>query len=151
MNTAQDLEAIFGIFHDGVIDGATIQADLVELKIEILYLAELIDEKYEFLHLTLKGVESIQFDAWTDETTIISDWRAVFDLEIEINSSEVDQAGNIVVYSYCDNAPEGKFSGGKLIISCSDYQLHDQGGNPMTLDELKKLSDHYWNDVFGKE
>ena len=44
MDKKQELEDIFTIFHDGIIEGFKIESDTIHLKICTEYLAELIDE-----------------------------------------------------------------------------------------------------------
>ena len=150
MSKIQDIEDIFSIFHDGFIEGYQIDSDTVDLKIGIQYLAELIDEKYEYLNLKLLGVESIKYDAWTDEPYVMTDWDAIFDLGIEVLSTETNNKGQLIVHSNCDNAPNDSFKGGKLIIKCSDYKLSDEANNSLTTNQLKELSSYYWNENFGK-
>lgn len=150
MSKIQDIEDVFSIFHDGYIEDYQIDSDTVDLKIGIQYLAELIDKRYEYLNLRLLGVESIKYDAWADEPFIVTDWNEIFDLGIEILSTEADDDGQIIVHSNCDNAPNDSFQGGKLIIKCSDYELSDEESNSLTINQLKELSSYYWNEKFGK-
>lgn len=150
MSKIQDIEDIFSIFHDGFIEGYQIDSDTVDLKIGIHYLAELIDEKYEYFNLSLLGIELIKYDAWTDEPFVMTNWNGIFDLGIEILSTETDNKGQLIVHSNCDDAPNNSFQGGKLIIKCSDYKLSDEESNSFTINQLKELSTYYWNEKFGK-
>ena len=145
MTKIQEIENIFSIFHDGYVDDFNIQGSQVDLKIGIQYLAELIDDKYEFLNLSLIGVQSISYDAWSDPTFLMTDWDEVLKLGVEILNTETDRFGRIIIHSYCDSAPNDSFEGGKLIIKCSDYKLFDEANNNLTFDELKELSSEYWN------
>ncbi len=150
MSKIQDIEDIFSIFHDGFIESYQIDSDTVDLKIGIQYLAELIDEQYKYLNLRLLGVESIKYDAWTAEPFVMTDWNTVFDLGIEILSTETDNEGQLIVHSNCENAANDSFQGGKLAIKCTDYELSDEEGKSLTIDRLKELSSYYWNKKFGK-
>ena len=149
MKRKQELEDIFAIFHDGIIEDFKIESDKVELKICIEYLAELLDEKYEYLNITLLKIKSIQYDPWSDKPNTIDDWHQIFDLLIEIINVETDEKGQLVVHTSCRNAPDKSFQGGKLIIDCDDYTLSDQGNNKLSLSKLKDLSAYYWNEKFG--
>lgn len=133
INKIQVIEDIFSIFHDGYIEDYQIDSDTVDLKIGIQYLAELIDKEHEYLNLRLLGVESIKYDAWTDELFILTDWNEIFNLGIEILSTETNNKGQLIVHSNCDNAPNDSFQGGKLIIKCSDYKLSDEENNSLTI------------------
>jgi hypothetical protein len=148
-NRKQDIEDIFAICHDGCIEKAIVTGDEVKLEIGLLYITELIDPNHRFLNLTLKKVKSVEFDAWTDEKTIITSWDEIVSFRIELLSTETDESGRIVIHSRCDHAPDIKFSGGKLIIDCEDYELFDEAGNPLSVEKLEEYSSYYWNVKFG--
>lgn len=150
MNKIQDIADVFSIFHDGYIEDYQISSDAVNLKIGIQYLAELIDNNHEYLNLRLLGIDLIKYDAWTDEPFIMTDWKEIFNLGIEIISNEIDNAGQLIIQSNCDKAPNNLFQGGELIIKCTDYGLSDEEGNILTIDKLKEISSYYWNEKFGK-
>ncbi|MCX2746153.1 hypothetical protein OO013_19900 [Mangrovivirga sp. M17] len=151
MSKIQEIEDIFNIFHDGTIDDIVIQSDKIDLLIEIQYLAELIDKKFEFFNLKLTGVELIEYDAWTDNSYKLTNWREIFELGISIINTETDSSGNVVVHSNCFDAPNDLFEGGNLIIKCRDYELFDELKNPITIERLKELSTFYWNEKFEKK
>jgi hypothetical protein len=144
------MEDIFSIFHDGYIDDFKIESNRIDLKIGTQYLAELIHKQHEYINLSLLGVESINYDAWTDEPFVMTDWKEIFNLGIGILSTETDNEGKLIVHSDCDDAPNDSFQGGKLIIKCSDYKLSDEEGSNLTIEKLKELSSYYWNEKFGK-
>lgn len=98
------------------------------------------------MNLSLHNVESISFDAWTDESFIITEPREIFVLGIEILSAETNNLGQIIIHTHCDNSPNDSFDGGQLIIKCSDYNLTDQENNSLTIEKLKELSEYYWSE-----
>ncbi|MFT5567878.1 MAG: hypothetical protein ACI81Y_002835 [Glaciecola sp.] len=150
MNKTQDIKDIFSMFHDGYIDSFKIENNRIDLKIGIQYLAELIDERYKYLHLSLYEVESIKYDVWTDESFIMTDWSQIFELGIDILNVEMDDLEQVTIHSNCDNAPNDEFRGGKLIIKCLDYNMRDEGDNSLTIEKLKELSTYYWNVKCGQ-
>ncbi len=150
MNKIQEIENIFSIFHDGYIDTFKIESNRIDLKISMQYLAELINDKYEFLNLSLHGVTSLSYDAWADQPFIMTDWNKILELGIVILNAETDNSGQIIIHSNCDNAPNDSFQGGKLVVKCLDYSLTDEENNRLTIEKLKELSTYYWNEKFAK-
>jgi hypothetical protein len=145
MNTSQELEALFSVLHDGGIEEASIKGTNIRLKIGITYLAELIDPKYEFVFLELNDVESVEYHAWADETLILKDWTAIFNLGIEILSAKLNEYGQVEVYSKCDDAPDDSLEGGTLILKCKAYKLFDEGQGLISLKTMKDLASRYWS------
>jgi hypothetical protein len=150
-NKKQEIEDIFSIFHDGGIESYSIISDAIHLKIGIQYLAHIINSEHKFINLSLLNVESLKFDAWSDEPLILTNWNEILDLDIEIHSAEIDSSEQIIVHTRCNNSTDNLFQGGKLIINCSDYKLTDEAEKNLTIDKLKDISRHYWNEIFGKK
>lgn len=150
MRTIQNLIDLFDLLHDGVIVSATENGSDIELGVGIQYLAELINKDFEFLFVKLINVQNLTFEAWTDEPLSIINSKEIFNLKLEILSGESDEAGNIIVHCRCFNALNNLFSGGKLILKFDDFEILDESLTPWTLNKLKELVDHYWNDNFGK-
>lgn len=151
MGKNQDIKDIFTIFHDGCIkDYECVDNDL-KLTMEINFLAELMDKTYEFINLILFNVNSFYFEPWTGSITQITDKETIFGFQLCVVSTEFDENNNVVVHCNCLENDHVDFEGGKLIIECDDFSLTDQVGNPLTLNQLKELSSHYWNDIFGNE
>ena len=94
-------------------------------------------------------MESVLFDPWTEDQSVISNWSEIFALELAVINSELDSSGRLAIHCSCSDIHG--FEGGKLIIKCSEYELFDQEHRPITIDRLKSLSSFYWNEKFGRK
>jgi hypothetical protein len=150
MNKIQEIEDVFAIFHDGWVVDGIIEGNNIQLKIGIQYLAEIINNKYEYFYFNLFDVEEFKFKAWSKEEILISDWETIVNSEIEFLSTEIKN-NKIIIYSNCHNAPDDKFERGELWVKCTDYCIFDEKGKEISLNRLKEISSYYWNEVFGKK
>ena len=151
MSKKEDIKDIFSILHDGCIEEISVESTRLRLKVNIQYLAELVDKSHECITLILKYVKAATFEPWSEENVIISDLDAISSLELGIISSEINQEDKIVVHSNCLGSKNTEFEGGKLIIDCQGYEILDQMGNLLSLKQVKELSTHYWNDIFDNQ
>lgn len=151
MNILQDINDLFVMLHDGTIVRAIDNNSNIELKVNIQYLAELINKDFEYLFVNLRNVQNLSFEAWTDEPLTIINPKEIFNLELAILSTEITETGNLIVHCSCFNSINNLFSGGKLIFKCDDFEIMDEAHQSITLDKLKELTTHYWDDIFGKK
>ena len=151
MSKKQEIEELFNILHDGVIETAKLTNSDLKLTIDIQYLAELINKRYELIIVVLTSIKKVAFEPWTNEFKTDSSWIELFDSEIEIIKTETNEIGEIIIHSRCHNAKKYGFEGGQLLLDCEDYKIFDEVGTPLPLTKLKEISSYYWNEKFGKE
>jgi hypothetical protein len=146
-NNIEKISDVFSIFHDGSIVAWGGDKNLLRLKIECLYLAELIDPSYEYFHINLLDVEQLMLEPWMNPKELPQEYykinSQIFQAELELLSTEID--GNIVKV-YCNQHDMSfNYCGGVLFLKCSDVEIYDQAGKEMTLDELDVVCRQYWN------
>jgi len=144
----EKLKSLFNTLHDGVIFSCSVDKSQLNLKIGCQYLAEKINPSFDYFHLQLIQVERIMLEPWMNQETKPQDYNTslqeIFKSPLEIKSSEIK--GNLVVVYCSQNNPDFNSCGGNLFIKCEDARLLDQEDNEITLEELKILSDLYWED-----
>lgn len=151
MSKTEELKDVFTIFHDGTIEEATFNSKNLVLKVQIEYLAQIIDPSFNQFELTLLKVESLSFKPWTGSTKELTDIKTIFDLDLSITSTQVDEEGTLVIHATCGESADSSYEGGELILRCDDFLIFDQQRNPLNLDELKGHSANYWNNILGTE
>ena len=143
MNIANDIRNLFSIFHDGTIVAIEKTGNDLRLKIDIQYLAELVEKEFEFFEVLLQQVSTFELATWDDG--LVADPEKIATLEFGIQSADLNETGRILVHG--DYYPNG---GGTLTIEASACELYDQRGDRMSLDHLKELSRYYWDEVMGR-
>lgn len=142
MSIANDARDLFSIFHDGSIVAVEKSGNDLRLKIDIQYLAELIEKNFEYFEVLLQQVRTFELATWEDGR--ITDLAKIAAVEFGIQSTTLDETNKITVHG--DYYPDG---GGTLYIDAAAYELYDQRGELMSLDQLKELSRYYWKEVMG--
>jgi len=88
MKVTDQLVGMFGIMHDGTIVDASWDDAYLDLKIEIPYLAKLVDKEFKHFQVRLDSVSQIEFETWParleEETKVLDDRDLIFEEEIEI-------------------------------------------------------------------
>jgi hypothetical protein len=141
MSVLDELEYLFGIFHDGGIDSWEGTPDQMTLCIGCRYLAQKIDPSFDDFYVELTDVNLLEFKPWTDadaEQQCITDPDEIFQGDLEIADTV-----NVTVLCYPKDAPF--YPGGSLYIRAKAFRLYDQNKNEMTLERLREISADYWN------
>jgi hypothetical protein len=139
-----DQRNVFNIFHDGYISEVSGQYDLLTLKIEIEYLAELISLDYKYFYVDLILCDEIKFIEWDNNETFY-DTSKISELEPEILDCDNDVSDKLKIFCALSVG-----SGGELWITTKDIKLFDQKRTELSLEELENICDKYW-DGFGKK
>jgi len=134
---------IFNIFHDGSIVSISDQNNLLTLKIEIQYLAELISEEFDHFFVDLISCDILKFINWGNEKTIL-DIQIISKLEPEILNCDKEVTDMLRILCALSIGP-----GGELWIKTKEIKIFDQKKNEITIDELRRICKKYW-DRFGK-
>jgi len=148
IEAAEDIAALFNVFHDGDFTGVRMDGIDLECEIAIPYLASRIDPGYEVFHLRLHGFQGPSLAVWPKdparEPWSLSDPVSIFGPEPEILGSEVEGEG---IKVYCNQSgPSAPYSGGELRFRCEGATVADPGGRVWSLGDLIDLSAGYWED-----
>ena len=105
MNQFKDLEDMVDIFHDAGITDFCMDKQVTFLKIEILYLAEMIDSGLEAFFLQIHNLEKCDLNVFENERKYtIKDLPQICELESEVlnceilSSSELEGHWNVTDY-----------------------------------------------------
>jgi hypothetical protein len=139
-----DQRDVFNIFHDGSIVAVSIYNNTYFIKIEIQYLAELVSNNYKYFYLELTPCNEFKFINWDNDETI-SDIQNISKIEPQILSCDKDVTDKIRIFCTLTFGPVGE-----LWIKTDDIKIFDQEKNKLSLKELGKICNKYW-DNFGKK
>ncbi|WP_456270923.1 hypothetical protein [Bacillus sp. AK031] len=131
---------IFKIFHDGTITNINKKADIIQLEIEIQYLAEMINEKFNLFYCELVECEVFLLEIWGDKKEYTSDLTTMAAYELEILDAHSSNDG-ISVSCISDEV-----IGGNLHIKTRNIKLYDENKKEYSLDELASVCRHYWSE-----
>ena len=147
MMPLEDIAFAFCIFHDGVIEGWTGNANILTLKIGT-YLAKCIDKSFDSFYVDLIHIEKIELDPWIDSdpssTLLVTELEKIFEAEWEIMRGDVE--GDNVLVTCLQSDKKFNYSGGNLFIKCQEVKIFDQNRNELTLAEIHNICKGYWTD-----
>ena len=139
----QNIGEVFNLMHDGRITEARYDESELNLRVEIRYLAEVVDDSFKFFFVTLVNCRSMAFKPWDSDGTVMTDSTRIFDAKFDILEARVNR--NYVEIS-CTLTPESAmpYRGGEIIVSAGGIQVYDQDLNRVEVTDLKKISRRYW-------
>ena len=143
-----NISDIFNIFHDGSIrKHEYVDSDLI-LQIDIQYLAERIHKKYTTFSLHLIALEMVVLEPWYDDhdkkEPHVKIIREIFSPELEILSSEVTES--VISISCNQSQPGYGYYGGFLKLEVAEATVQDEGGEYLSLEQLRNISSSYWKE-----
>ena len=148
----EGIRNVFSIFHDGGISKARLESSDLFLEVEITYLAERISPGFSTFSLCLTHVENLIFTPWPNNTSLpsekIIDPNKIFILDIEMLSAKINDK-NIEIECVQHNQ-DFEFIGGVLSFSANSIDVQDESGRYYTVEELRQISEGYWNDWASK-
>ncbi|WP_342543625.1 hypothetical protein MHH33_08960 [Paenisporosarcina sp. FSL H8-0542] len=130
---------IFNMFHDGTLIGILNKSGNIELKIEIPYLAEMINEKFNYFYCELVNCKGIMLETWSDEKEDTSDINTIIEYELEILDAQASKEGILV------GCRSEKIIGGNLHINSQNIKIYDESKKEISLDDLTRTFHWYWN------
>ena len=143
---------LFSIFHDGTIAACRIDNDLLELEIDIKYLAERINANYEKFHLLIHNIHDFSFTTWPRNYNIVPSTirnpLLVFSGEVEILSGEFNN--DFIEVQIQQSSNEYDYSGGILYFKADSVLVTDEGGKAHDIRGLSQISNAYWNEWSNK-
>jgi hypothetical protein len=148
MTVTEDIRDIFFFFYDGGISAWAGNKDLLTLTVDCEYLAELIDKSFDKFYVKLSFIDKIELDPWVNQfdtqTVIKTDLHDIFKAELEILSAEIKD--NVVVVTCNQHNADFDYCGGNLTISCRSIKVFDQSKNELTIGQLDKICNEYWDE-----
>lgn len=150
MNTLEQLQYIFNLLHDGGIENYSGDSEKLQLEIGCIYLAEHINPAYENFYIELEKIEKFELHPWWktgfDQDLILNDFKEIAQLGLDIGSADIQDDFVII---YCSHwGKDGDFVGGNIHLKCQSVKIFDHQKNEITIQELDKIAQEYW-DNFG--
>ncbi len=144
-----DQSAIFNILHDGTFLTFQKEADGIDFRIEIQYLAAMVDPTYTYFTGVFKNCQRFLLQLWEDEKKYYEDIDLISTLlvNMEISSSSFEK---MRVFIHCISE-EKEHAGASLIFICESVILFDEGQREVTLSELQELGCRYWSLISPSE
>jgi hypothetical protein len=130
---------VFNIFHDGTISDLYRTKNSLILKIEIEYLAELINENFSCFYCELVNCEKFSFKFWSDENKGTTDLEEIKNYVLEIMDTKLS-GEELIVSCRNDEIPDGN-----LYIKTQIIKLFNQERLEISLNELSVICHSYWN------
>jgi hypothetical protein len=138
MAVLNDIEDIFSIFHDGIIESYNGNVKVLTLTVNCQYLAELINPTFTKFYIRLENISMLNFTTWPNPLYLpvftLTELKDIFE-SVNIACNQHDMA-----FDYC---------GGNLKLSCDKIEIFDEEFRRLTIDELDVICKYYWN-KFGR-
>ncbi|EKT3967278.1 hypothetical protein NTJ12_002364 [Flavobacterium psychrophilum] len=145
----EDIRDVFSIFHDGTIETWNGNQELLKLKIDCEYLAERIDKSYASFYVEFEKIETLEFNPWMNPInqpqTLFTNIVDIFQASLEILSAEIENG--FVKITCNQHNLDFNYCGGTLLVNCKNVKVFDEKNNELTIDELDKICNEYWNDA----
>lgn len=149
----ENLHELFNIFHDGGIAHYRMIDQDLELKVEIQYLAALVQPHFQSFSVLLCNARDIGFRAWTIEhsadTAMLTRHSEIFEPELEILGAEI--TGDALSISCGRPIDSCDHSGGHLFLTADAAQVVDEAGKSYSIKELGDLCGAYWRNFGSKK
>ncbi|MBP4143212.1 hypothetical protein J3S90_15510 [Flavobacterium sp. P4023] len=148
-NKLENIRDVFSIFHDGIILNWNGNEELLQLIIDCEYLAQKIDKSFTSFVIELKNIEKIEFNPWMNpinlpQKTFIK-IEDIFQTGLEILSADIE---NEMVKITCNQHNLNyEYCGGTLLLNCKSLKIFDENKNELTIDEINKICEEYWNET----
>jgi hypothetical protein len=131
---------IFSIFHDGSFANFKTNNEDIEFTIEIHYLAQMINPRFNLFNGILRNCTKFEYHVWDQENSIIYNLDTLIKLDLEINDAKVvDDHIEIICLTDDDN------HGGNLIIKAEDIIISDEDNEEITVTNLTEICKAYWD------
>ncbi len=144
----QNICSAFNIFHDGCISNYEYFENNLELEIEVMYLAEMVNPDYRKFWLTLQNISRLALETWPKDRNadpeFISSPTKIFEPELEILSCEV--VGSSLRIDCNQASPNWNYCGGTLSLQTDGIIVRDEGGKEYSIEDLDTICREYWSE-----
>ncbi len=148
MKTTEDIRDIFSILHDGGISSWSGDKTTLILTVECQYLAERVDKTFDRFYVELRKVDELLLLIWPNPIELpvqtLTEPKDIFKAELEILSADIEDEKVVIACNQHDT--EFDYCGGNLTVSCQAIKIFDQNKNELTIEQLERISNEYWND-----
>ncbi|AIQ45080.1 hypothetical protein R70723_03540 [Paenibacillus sp. FSL R7-0273] len=141
MNIKEMVIAV-GSLHDGTITAIEQETGILTLRVEIGYLARMIDPSYSHFIYKFVNLREFYYEAWDmGKAEQERDIAKLVSMELEINEV-IQEEDCIKIVCLCD-LPNN--SGGHLYIRADDLNVYDEVHNNLSFEELHRITLAYWH------
>ena len=157
MEILKKIEDIFATFHDGTIEDWNGNSEKLLLKISCEYLAEILDQTFEYFYVELNNVSKLELLTYSNDNTNVKNQEPNIVCEFsDIFSEEIDIFYAKTVNSYVEincwqtNAIKN-YVANAFLISCDEIKIYDQNKIEISDEKLFEISDLYWSNFGNKK
>ncbi|MBI1184741.1 hypothetical protein GC194_10740 [bacterium] len=122
---------------------------MLVLKINCLYLAELMHPTFEYFYLEIFDLQSIELTRWLNDGAKLNErsteLHEIFADELEVITADEKLDLISIVCMQLDKKVD--FSGGILAIRCGGGRLFNHNHQALGLEKLIELANGYWGKV----
>ncbi len=149
----EEIVETFSLLHDGYLE--FIEGNEFELRINLLidFLVKYINQDYSSLTIVLSDITRTEYEDWSDRKTIFSDLETIKSIArgIWLTKCDLNNDGRIVIHGHGGNSNDETSCGGSIFFNCEKYRIIDEGGNDLSISQLKHLNKLYWKDASLQE
>lgn len=143
ISNPEEIETVFSMFHDGTIIKLYLKDGDVYMEIDICYLAERVNPKFENFTVKITKPSKLQIELWNDEAKVITDLKEIEQLKLGILSCE-RTIGSIFKIACTTDFEQS--SGGSLSFTTTSIEVFDEIKKAYSFQELLHLANGYWED-----
>jgi len=144
----EEIVETFSLLHDGYLEFIEGNESELRINISIDFLVNYINQDYTSLIVVLNDISQIEYEDWSDSKSIFSNLETIKSLAngIWLTQCDLSNDGRIGIHGHGGNSNDETSCGGSLFFNCEKYRIIDDGGNQLSLSQLKHLNRLYWND-----
>jgi hypothetical protein len=139
MNNMEKIVKILTLNHDGKIIEMKHKNNQLNIKIEIGYLAKIINKDYTVMNYTILGYSKLEFINSYENNKKYTNIEEIGKMKLEIINAR-KRKNNI-----CINVVKNQSQEGKIYLWADDIIIYDQNNIEMDYNELHKIGEKYWN------
>ena len=138
---------VFQINHDGSIVKIEEESeDILNIDVEIQYLAEIIDKKFNIFRYKLFGYSKLFLNCCIDKSSDKSYYNTKEIENMGLTILTAEKNDNVIVITVTSVLSEDCIFG-QLHIQAEDIIIYDQENNKIEYEKLKEISKNYWKNL----
>ncbi len=142
----------FSLLHDGYLEFIEGNESELRINISIDFLVKYLNQDYTSLNVVLNDISGIEYMDWSDKKNVFSDLETIISIAsgIWLTKCDFNIDGKIAIHGHGGNSNDETSCGGSILFKGEKYRIIDEGGNDLSLSQLKNLNNLYWNDFAKK-
>ena len=142
----------FSLLHDGYLEFIEGNESELRINISIDFLVKYLNQDHTSLNVVLNDISGIEYMDWSDKKTVYSDLETIISIAsgIWLTKCDFNIDGRIAIHGHGGNSNDETSCGGSILFNGEKYRIIDEGGNDLSLSQLKNLNNLYWNDFAKK-